>query len=95
MTLQDQAEQNVQQARLLYENGRREQAILLQRRGALQYALAMRDVELPAVEAWWAPNPDGPWQDLGTVFSVPEPPPARVDGSGFTGAASIGPGPSA
>jgi len=54
MTLQDQAEQNVQQARLLYENGRREEAITLQRRGALQYALAMRDLELPAAEAWWA-----------------------------------------
>ena len=54
MTLQDQAEQNVRQARLLYENGRREEAITLQRRGALQYALAMRDVELPAAEAWWA-----------------------------------------
>ncbi|MCW3055371.1 MAG: hypothetical protein JWN14_4541 [Chthonomonadales bacterium] len=54
MTLQDQAEQNVRQARLLYENGRREEAITLQRRGALQHALAMRDSELPAAETWWA-----------------------------------------
>jgi len=30
----------------------------------------------PPVEAWWAPNPEGPWQDLGTVFSVPSPPPS-------------------
>ena len=34
----------------------------------------------PPVEAWWAPDPFGPWQDLGTVFSVPDPPPARVPG---------------
>ncbi len=34
----------------------------------------------PPVEAWWAPEPFGPWQDLGTVFSVPDPPPARVSG---------------
>ncbi|HEV7525059.1 MAG TPA: hypothetical protein VGP92_08840 [Acidimicrobiia bacterium] len=34
----------------------------------------------PPVEAWWAPNPVGPWQDLGTVYSVPTPPPARVPG---------------
>ena len=54
MTLQDPAEQNVRQARILYEYGRREEAIPLQRRGALQYALAMRDIEAPATEAWWA-----------------------------------------
>ena len=36
----------------------------------------------PPVEAWWAPNPDGPWRDLGTVYSIPSPPPSRV--SGFT-----------
>lgn len=54
MTLHDQAEQNVRQARILYENGRREEALSLQRRGALQYALAMRDIEDPASEEWQA-----------------------------------------
>jgi hypothetical protein len=34
----------------------------------------------PPVEAWWAPNPEGPWRDLGTVYSVPSPPPSRVPG---------------
>ena len=52
MTLHDQAEQNVQQARLLYANGRRDEAIALQRRGALQHVLAMRGIEAPTPEAW-------------------------------------------
>ncbi|MCW3097628.1 MAG: hypothetical protein JWL77_3246 [Chthonomonadaceae bacterium] len=52
MTLHDLAEQNVRQARILYENDRREEAIALQRRAALQYALAMRDVETPAPDVW-------------------------------------------
>ena len=34
----------------------------------------------PPVEAWWSPNPEGPWQDLGTVYSVPTPPPSKVPG---------------
>jgi hypothetical protein len=34
----------------------------------------------PQVEAWWAPNPVGPWQDLGTIFTVPDPPPSYVPG---------------
>ena len=34
----------------------------------------------PSVEAWWAPNPEGPWRDLGAVYSVPSPPPSRVPG---------------
>ena len=34
----------------------------------------------PPVEAWWSSNPAGPWQDLGTVFSVPTPPPAGFRG---------------
>ena len=37
----------------------------------------------PPVEAWWAPNPEGPWRDLGTVYSVPSPPPARVSGYSY------------
>jgi hypothetical protein len=37
----------------------------------------------PPVEAWWSRNPIGPWQDLGTVFSVPDPPPARVSGFAY------------
>jgi hypothetical protein len=36
----------------------------------------------PNVEAWWAPNPEGPWRDLGSVFTVPQPPPSYV--AGFT-----------
>jgi hypothetical protein len=34
----------------------------------------------PPVEAWWSPNPVGPWQDLGTVFSVPVPPATYISG---------------
>lgn len=34
----------------------------------------------PPVEAWFSPNPAGPWQDLGMVFSVPEPPSSFVPG---------------
>jgi hypothetical protein len=34
----------------------------------------------PDVDAQFAPNPWGPWQDLGTVFTVPDPPPSFVDG---------------
>jgi hypothetical protein len=34
----------------------------------------------PKVEAWWAPNPEGPWHDFGTVFTVPNPPPSYVPG---------------
>jgi hypothetical protein len=34
----------------------------------------------PDVEAWWSPNPEGPWQDLGLVYSVPAPPPSFVAG---------------
>ena len=34
----------------------------------------------PDVEAWWAPNPEHPWQDLGRVYSVPDPPPSYVHG---------------
>ncbi len=52
MILREQAEQNVREARILYENDQREEAITLQRRGALQYATAMRDEEEPAPEAW-------------------------------------------
>ena len=35
----------------------------------------------PPVEAWWSPNPVGPWRDLGTVYSVPDPPQSRVPAS--------------
>ncbi len=34
----------------------------------------------PEVDAWWAPNPHGPWQRLGTVTSLPIPPPSFVGG---------------
>ena len=36
----------------------------------------------PNVEAYWSPNPEGPWRDLGSVFTVPQPPPSYV--AGFT-----------
>jgi hypothetical protein len=45
----------------------------------------------PPVEAWWAPNPDGPWRDLGTVYSVPSPPPARVAGYSYQQAYTYNP----
>jgi hypothetical protein len=34
----------------------------------------------PDVEAQFAANPWGPWHDLGTVFTIPDPPPSYVDG---------------
>lgn len=52
MSLREQAEQNVRQARILYENDRREEAVALLRRGALQYSLAMREEEEPAPTEW-------------------------------------------
>ncbi len=45
----------------------------------------------PPVEAWWSANPVGPWQDLGTVYSVPTPPPARVANYTYGGAYTYGP----
>ena len=46
------------------------------------YLLLTKTVSIigPPVEAWWSTNPVGPWLDLGTVFTVPTPPPARVAG---------------
>jgi len=37
----------------------------------------------PDVEAWWSPAPEGPWQSLGSVFTVPEPPPSYVPGFAY------------
>jgi hypothetical protein len=34
----------------------------------------------PEVQAQWAPAPEGPWRNLGTVYSVPQPPPSHVPG---------------
>ena len=34
----------------------------------------------PDVHAWWSPSPVGPWRNLGSVFSVPDPPPSFVPG---------------
>jgi hypothetical protein len=45
----------------------------------------------PPVEAWWAPNPVGPWRDLGTVYSVPSPPPSRVHGFTYHAAYTYNP----
>ncbi len=46
------------------------------------YLLITKTVNIigPPVEAWWSANPIGPWQDLGTVFSVPAPPPSFIPG---------------
>ena len=45
----------------------------------------------PEVVARWSPNPVGPWRDLGTVFSVPQPPPSRVPGFTYQHAYTYGP----
>jgi hypothetical protein len=45
----------------------------------------------PPVEAWWSPSPVGPWQDLGTVFSVPSPPPSLVPGDTYQHAYTYNP----
>jgi len=45
----------------------------------------------PQVEAWWAPNPAGPWQDLGTIYTVPTPPPSHVPGFVYTQAYTYNP----
>jgi hypothetical protein len=45
----------------------------------------------PNVDAQWAPNPWGPWQDLGTVFTVPDPPPSFVPGYAYRGAYTYNP----
>jgi hypothetical protein len=34
----------------------------------------------PDVHAHWSPNPVGPWRDLGSLFTVPEPPPSHIPG---------------
>jgi hypothetical protein len=45
----------------------------------------------PEVDAQFAPNPWGPWQDLGTVFTVPDPPPSYVDGYSYRSPYSYNP----
>jgi hypothetical protein len=45
----------------------------------------------PEVKAWFSPNPDGPWQDLGEVFSVPNPPDSFVDGFTYAQSYTYGP----
>ncbi|HEX5094572.1 MAG TPA: hypothetical protein VFX21_01100, partial [Acidimicrobiia bacterium] len=34
----------------------------------------------PDVDAWWAPDPVGPWTKLGRIFKMPEPPPSYIPG---------------
>ena len=46
----------------------------------------------PDVEAWWSPNPDGPWRDLGPVFTVPQPPPSFVAGFHLPAVVHVQPG---
>jgi len=45
----------------------------------------------PPVEAWWSRNPEGPWTDLGTVYSVPDPPASRVGGFTYHAAYTYNP----
>ena len=45
----------------------------------------------PDVDAWFAPAPDGPWQPLGTVFSIPQPPPSYIDGFTYSAPYTYGP----
>ena len=45
----------------------------------------------PEVEARWSPTPIGPWQDLGTVFSVPQPPHSWVPGFTYHQSYTYGP----
>jgi hypothetical protein len=44
-----------------------------------------------AVKAWWSPNPVGPWRDLGTIFSVPDPPQSQVAGYTYHSAYTYNP----
>jgi hypothetical protein len=34
----------------------------------------------PDVDAWWAPDPTGPWRKLGRLFRTPSPPPSHIPG---------------
>jgi hypothetical protein len=47
------------------------------------------------VAAWWAPNPEGPWSALGTIYDIPLPPRSHIPGhtynSPFTYMASLTP----
>ena len=45
----------------------------------------------PEVEARWSANPVGPWRDLGTVFSVPQPPRSYVPGFTYQQSYTYGP----
>lgn len=45
----------------------------------------------PPVNAWWAPNPDGPWHDLGTVYTIADPPASRVAGDTYHAAYTYNP----
>jgi hypothetical protein len=45
----------------------------------------------PDVHAHWSPNPVGPWQDLGSLYSVPDPPPSRVPGFTYNQAYTYSP----
>jgi hypothetical protein len=42
----------------------------------------------PDVDAYWAPAPEGPWSHLGTIYSVPHPPPSRRAGYSYADAYS-------
>jgi hypothetical protein len=45
----------------------------------------------PQVDASWAPDPEGPWQDLGTVFTVPDPPASHIAGLVYKAAYTYNP----
>jgi hypothetical protein len=57
------------------------------------YLLVTKPISIigPDVHAWWSKNPVGPWQDLGSVFTVPEPPPSYVPGFSYRQAYTYAP----
>jgi hypothetical protein len=49
------------------------------------------NIVAPSVRAWFSPNPIGPWQDLGEVLSIPEPPASSIDDFTYQGSFTYGP----
>jgi hypothetical protein len=43
------------------------------------------------VEAWWSPSPEGPWRDLGNIFTIADPPTSPVPGNTYQSAYTYNP----
>jgi hypothetical protein len=43
-------------------------------RGGYLMVSKVSEVVTPDIDGWWSPTPVGPWQHLGTLHRVPEPP---------------------